>query len=267
MEDKPIYDFQSLKEFLIRKGFIVQQAQGYRRITPEVIDPMEEIRRGTLEFRDEGIFVINPNTGEEQQIFLYKHDYRIADFGKPRFHICRCKTIEEFINNGYFNGHYVRANSDPVPVKNINNGRIEEMVEGLPLCRNCLEKIRIYGNINSTQFSELLQAARGGDEEEQEEVEVDIFGYTRDWDQISKNYRESHKYICEKCGLRIDDFFDRQYIHCHHKDANKLNNKESNLQCLCLRCHSQVDERHRMNLTSGANRLIFEEFERKYPSE
>lgn len=104
-----------------------------------------------------------------------------------------------------------------------------------------------------------------GEDEEPEIHEVDIFGYTRDWEEISRNYREAHNYTCERCGLHIDDIFDRQYIHCHHKDENKLNNRESNLECLCIRCHSEVNEYHKHNFTTGANRIILESFEEKYP--
>ena len=94
---------------------------------------------------------------------------------------------------------------------------------------------------------------------------MDIFGYTRNWDDISRKYREKHDYTCEECGLRIDNLYDRQYIHVHHIDANKLNNTESNLRCLCLRCHSSVDKFHRKNLREGANRIIWEAFNAAYP--
>lgn len=263
MDEEPIYDFHNLRAFLIRHGYMVKQAQGYRPITPKVIDP-SEIRRGSMEFRDDGIFVIHPETGEEQQVFLYKQDYRLEEYGKPRFHICKCKIIQEFISSGGFREHYVRANSDPVPVKNMNNYRREEIVSELPLCRYCRDQVMEFGNITSKKFVELLKEARGV-EEEQEVKEVDIFGYTRDWDDISREYREKHDYTCERCGLKITDAYYRQYIHCHHKDKNKLNNKESNLECLCMRCHSQVDEYHNKNLTTGANGIMMQEFNKKYP--
>lgn len=267
MEDEPIFDFQPLRNFLVQRGYIVEQAQGYRPFTPEVIDPMEEIRRGTMEFRADGIFVINPDTGEEQQVFVYKHDYWLYRYGNkiPRFHLCRCQTIEDFMERGAFDGHYVRANTDPVPVRSIETGE-EIEVSGMPLCQYCLKQIREYGSITSAEFVEILRQARGIDDLEQpEEVEVDIFGYTRDWEEISRDYREKHFYTCERCGLHINDLFDRQFIHCHHKDGNKLNNVESNFECLCIRCHSEVDDNHRRRLTSGANRIIMNDFNSRYP--
>ena len=263
MDEEPIYNFVALRNHLVRLGYIVEQAQGYREIRPEEVT-IDSINRGELEVTEEGIFVIGPGS-QRQQVFLYKRDYRLETYGKPRFHICRCGVINDFIVSGRFREHYVRANSDPVPVYNIDNRRREVMVDELPLCKLCLSKIREYGNMTSTDFVKILREARGTDEEP-EVHEVDIFGYTRDWDDISRQYREAHNYTCERCGLRIDDIFDRQYIHCHHKDENKLNNRDSNLECLCLRCHSKVDDYHHHNLTTGANRIIMEEFEKKYPN-
>jgi len=261
MDEKPIYDFSKLREHLVKLGYIVEQAQGYREIRPEEVT-IDSINKGELEVTPNGIFVIGPGD-ERQQVYLYKRDYRLETYGKPRFHICRCSTIEDFIVNGGFRDHYVRANSDPVPVKNMDDGYKEVEVDDLPLCKNCYSKIKDYGNITSSEFVELLRQARG-EEDEPEVQEVDIFGYTRDWDEISRKYREKQNYTCERCGLQIKDSYYRQFIHCHHRDENKLNNKESNLECLCMQCHSEVDDYHRHNLTTGANRILLEEFIRKY---
>lgn len=263
MDEEPIFDFSPLRNHLIQLGYIVEQAQGYREIRPEEVT-IDSINRGELEVTEQGIYVIGPGD-QRQQVFMYKRDYRLERFGKPKFHICHCDTIADFIANGGFREHYVRANSEPVPVYNMDDGMDEVMVNELPLCKNCIRKLTEYRGIeSSSEFVEILREARAA-EEDPEVHEVDIFGYTRDWDDISRAYREAHDYTCERCGLRIDDLFDRQYMHCHHKDENKLNNRESNLECLCLRCHSEVDEYHRHNLTTGANRIIMETFEEKYP--
>lgn len=260
-EFEPIFDFKPLKEFLERNGYAVKDAADYTEFEPEEVTE-DDIEKGTIEFTDEGIFVTLGN-GKKQQAFVYKKYYHLREFGKPRFHICRCKTLDDFISRGIFNDQYRKTNQDRVKVVNLDNNNCNEEISELPLCRNCLAKIRTYGNVNSTQFVEILKQLYGNIE--QDLVQTDIFGYTRDWEFISRAYREAHDYTCEECGLRIDSPFDRQYMHVHHIDADKTNNKEDNLRCLCLRCHSQVDAIHTKNLTTGANRILYEAFNAAYP--
>ena len=259
--DSPIFDFAPLKEFLKRRGYTIGTRKAYEPFTPEDVKAAD-ITNGSMSFTSEGIFV-KGDDGVERQVFLYKKDYRLQRYGKPRFHICKCDTIDEFINSGGFRQHYVRANSEPVPVYNMDTGDYLQIDE-LPLCSNCRRIISSYGNISSTEFVELLKSANDNNDENYEGVELDLFGYTKDWDMISKLYREKHSYTCENCGLKIDDDYDRQYIHVHHINGDKLNNKESNLKCLCLYCHAHVDNTHLKNLTTGANKYIYVDFINKY---
>ena len=96
-------------------------------------------------------------------------------------------------------------------------------------------------------------------------MEVDIFGYTKDWEAVSRAYRTKKDFSCEACGLHIENELDRMYLHTHHINGNKIDNREHNLRCLCVRCHANVDENHQQRLTTGANRVIYDEFCRKYP--
>lgn len=263
MEDneQPIFDFAPLKAFLEAHGYTVENRAPYRPIPPEDVTGAD-VTNGTMEFRDDGIFVLG-NDGREHQVFLYKKDYHLKKYGKPRFHICKCATIDEFISGGGFNQHYMRANSEPVPVDDLDDDNNNPKdISGLPLCSNCRRIIRETTDTDSTKFVELLQSVHM--QNQQENVEVDLFGYTRDWETISRAYREKKNYVCDNCGLEITDSYERQYIHVHHRDRNKLNNDESNLQCLCLYCHAHVDDHHLQRLTTGANRFTYDDFVAKY---
>lgn len=259
---KPIHDFGGLKNLLSRMGYKVNKAEGYKPIDVAEVT-LEEINSGAIEFTEEGIFVTSE--GVRRQVFLYKRDYHLEAYGKPRFHIRKCQVIESFTNGQGRVEHYRRANTDKVWVHDIDDGMIDKEVTALPLCKYCLKMaLEAQNGMTTTDFVELL---RNADEAEPEtDVEIDLFGYTRDWEQISTAYRSTHNYTCEVCGLHITDPFDQHYIHVHHKNGRKIDNRTSNLQCLCLRCHSEVDAHHRERLLgTKAQRLMFSDFEKKYP--
>lgn len=261
--EEPIFDFSPLKNFLESKGYQVGTRKAYEPFKPEDVKP-EDIKNGSMEFRSDGIFSITSD-GSAHQVYLYKKKYHLGYGQPPKYHICKCSTIDEFIEMGR-RDEYVRANTDPVPVIDLDDNRKVKMVSALPLCNNCRKIIAGYGNINTTQFVELLKAANG-DKQENEEVELDLFGYVKDWDSISRAVREKHNYTCEKCGLKIEDDYDKQYMHVHHINGDKLNNNESNLKCLCLYCHAHVDEHHYKRLTTGANKYSYISFVDRYADE
>lgn len=267
-EEQPIFSFEGLKRLLQSRGYIIDESKGaYTPIKPEDVT-RDEIAKGKMEFEDDGIFVIDDN-GERHQIFLYKRKYHLDRFGKPRFHICKCDTIDEFLAKGRFQKEYRRANTETVPVIDMDDNDEDKEIEALPLCKNCISKMAAQGKpidsyMDSVEFVELLKQT-SATSKTQEKVEVDIFGYTKDWEQISRAYRESKDYTCERCGLHIEDPFDRQFIHTHHKNGNKIDNRLVNLECLCIRCHSMVDDAHIHEFSTGANTVLLDEFNHKYP--
>ena len=100
--------------------------------------------------------------------------------------------------------------------------------------------------------------------QKQEDKEKDIFGYTKNWERISRDYREKKGYVCEKCGEKITNPFDFHFMHVHHKNGKKADNKESNLQCLCIECHSKIDNVHKERWTKGSNKILLDEFIKRY---
>ena len=121
------------------------------------------------------------------------------------------------------------------------------------------EGLRVH---DSSDFVEILKEC--GDVEEPTKVDLDIFGYVKDWEQISYNYRISHNFTCERCGVKVEDRFDHQYIQTHHRNGVKTDNREANLECLCIECHAIVDEAHRRNFSRGGNKVKLDEFIAKY---
>lgn len=77
--------------------------------------------------------------------------------------------------------------------------------------------------------------------------ELDMFGYVKNWQQISKKFRVENEFTCNNCSIKIEHKFDHRFIQVHHKNGNKQINIRENLQCLCTLCHADVNERHTIN--------------------
>jgi len=216
-----------------------------------------------MEFEDNGIFVKMPD-GSKQQVFLYKRSYDIAAYGKPRYHICKCQTIESFMNSRGEIPEYRKSNTMPVMVIDRSDGNRDKEIDSLPLCKYCAGMLHdVDRNMTSDIFVEILRKAHPQEKEQPKDLKVDMFGYTEDWPMISLAYREKHNSTCEKCGVQVDPL-ESEYMHVHHILGVKTDNSEKNLQCLCIKCHSEVNATHVHNFTRRSQQLLIAEFMRKY---
>ena len=262
MNEEAIYKFDGLKKLLTSLGFSVEKAQGYREI--ENVDVDINDLRNNISFTPDGIF-LNCKDGSLQQIFLYKRNYKLNTYGKPRFHIRECETIQSFIASGTFHAEYRRANTKEVLVCDIDDGFTDKIIGDLPLCSHCA-RLASLNRINTSDFVEILkQSDEASEKDTIDNLEIDIFGYTKNWEQISQAYRELKEYTCERCGIKIENPLHRHFMHVHHRNGDKTNNRTSNLECLCIRCHSIVDNIHKENFSTKANQenLVF--FNNLYP--
>ncbi len=192
---------------------------------------------------------INGIDEKKYPIFFYKKKFSFTN-GNPKFHIVKCRAMNEYRG-------YVPAYKAEVPV--IHNRTKEERMLVLELCGYCRQNVA-NGNQTTEEFFE-EQQKRFTDNNAV--IKLDLDGYTLDWSTVSRMYRESKKYTCEKCEIDLNDH--RKYCHTHHIDRNKINNQTSNLQCLCIRCHSEVDEHHKANFKKRSLRRQLDEFRDKFP--
>ena len=74
---------------------------------------------------------------------------------------------------------------------------------------------------------------------------------------------KKRNFTCEICNTKVDDF-DIAFLEVHHIYGNKAYNREQNIKCLCIRCHSQIDQTHTAHYTSNGRRMLLQLFEEKY---
>lgn len=271
MEDngKPLIGFDSFRAKLIALGVRIldEESTGYRVVSSKDVT-LRDLQNGTLKINEKGIFNIDPDTGEEQRVFLYKRKYNLERFGKPRYHICKCKTIVDFMNEAGQIPEYRQANDMPVQVIDTSDNGTDKPIDKLPLCKNCSALLGdIDKNTTSDEFVEILKKARPAPRHPKEKVEIDMNGYTRDWRNISQQYREKKNYTCERCGVKVENPFETEFMQTHHRNGDKTDNRESNLECLCIKCHSDVDDTHRRNFNTLAQQGLIKEFLLKYGCE
>ncbi|MDE5883364.1 MAG: hypothetical protein K2H60_16705 [Muribaculaceae bacterium] len=48
-----------------------------------------------------------------------------------------------------------------------------------------------------------------------------MFNTVKDWERISMAYRANRQFTCERCGSKVKDGFDHQYMQTHHRNGNK----------------------------------------------
>lgn len=258
-QDEPIFSFPKLKEKLTNMGIEIGQAGAWR--TVGTVDVLPEDIGTRILFEDGGIFYIDDD-GIKRRGFMYKTAFYFEWQGqirRPKFHVCKCQAIDCFGR-----GNYRFSNAEPIKVYS-KSSRKEVMVNHMDLCGYCRsmmlseEAFRVH---DSTDFVEILKEA--GDVKEPQQLELDFYGYVKDWERISLAYRSTHDFTCERCGVKVEDGFDHQYMQTHHKNGDKTDNRESNLECLCIQCHSEVDGTHRQNFSRGGNKVMLEDFIAKY---
>jgi len=269
MPEEPIIKFEGLKQALKEKGYWVAEAEPWKPITGVDVG-IEQFRTGQVSFSDGGGIEIKAEDGYTHIGFLYMRKYRLREHGKPRMHLCRCSTLESFIQSGSFEAEYRFAETSSVMVIDKDDYDEDKEVSDLPLCKNCIQRL-YYSQYSSVRNSEDFARLVARSEEyaltmpEENDSEKDIFGYTKNWEKISKGFREKHDYTCEKCGVQITNPFHHRFIQVHHKNAKKADNRLSNLQCLCIRCHANIDDVHKRRFSRGGNAKELDEFNELYP--
>jgi hypothetical protein len=204
---------------------------------------------------NEGIFsVIN---GISYRRFLFLDNYDISKYQKlPSYHIFNCEVVARY-------NSFSLSNADKVDVVDRYKGEIHRDKK-LQICYYCASEFK---NITSKEIygKSFMEVVLDFEEVRQvKPTDISPNGYLWNWDEISSAYRSTQNYTCEKCSIKVTNSSDYHFMETHHKNYDKTDNKRSNLECLCVLCHSNVDDWHRRNYTNYLQRKKVDKFIEKY---
>jgi len=190
---------------------------------------------------------------KNRRVLLYIRDWKLDNDRNslPRFHIVGCSTLEQMIRHNRFQRYVVATRTDGIFKINLINsstGSVLKKDQELDVCKNCLWKLN-YNNYKGDRVTAFKTFAL-------EEffvrfacspitvtpLETDrtapLSVYSKDWNKMSKEYKKRANWRCERCGR---DFGGRKtkFLQAHHKNGNTFDNRPSNIEVLCIICHSK----------------------------
>jgi hypothetical protein len=200
-----------------------------------------------------------------QKVLVYIRDQRYNPRygrGEYKFHISNCETINRYIQNNRFDRYVVSTRTDGKFLVNIKNSvtnsfEKKNVIMELKVCKNCLlnlsykgyrghydpESIKIYNNFKLKEFFSQYSTRHTTTPTHTDTNAPDDL-YPDDFEQISRKIREECDWTCQNCGIKVKPEH-RNFLHIHHINGVKSDNKRTNLKCLCIKCHAeQPDHEH-----------------------
>jgi predicted HNH restriction endonuclease len=78
------------------------------------------------------------------------------------------------------------------------------------------------------------------------------------WNAIASQVKAEAKGLCQRCGWVCDGSLRDRFLQVHHWDMKPENNKRLNLVALCPRCHLELHQGGRGNVSEGQMGLLGE---------
>ncbi|MCY4514388.1 MAG: hypothetical protein OXC69_04535 [Candidatus Tectomicrobia bacterium] len=210
--------------------------------------PLAEVKPdfgGLLTHRGEQVVLYIKDTRQDRHTLL--HDIR----NSRRFHVFECRTLDGMRKAGRFERYVVTTRKDGrflVEATDPMDGSVEEIEAPLAVCMNCLTKLEWKGWINLEKTRDVWEnfslqdffaefATFFASKPQHSDKTAPRGGYAQDWHHQAAKIKQQRNWRCDKCGVNLSD--DRSLLHGHHKNGVVSDNRPSNIDALCLLCHSE----------------------------
>jgi hypothetical protein len=208
---------------------------------------------------------------KDRRVLVYIRD--VHDYGRqnwePRCHLFNCATLVSMAQKGRFEDKYVAFDKeDPkFPIYVIRkSGDKQKEYRYLRVCQNCLdglafngfslqkmtkkERSRFVTEFTPNQFFNVYPRLLHAVKPKHDSDTAPLNDYPLNFEQISQRLRQENGWQCQKCGRNLSAQHLRKYLHVHHVNGNRSDNKRQNLRILCVACHA--DEPHHSHMRKSA---------------
>jgi hypothetical protein len=230
---------------------------GAQHVVTEIDLPVIDRLQGAgIDVTAEQIQVLNDGTlaYKGYRVLVYIRDVpSIGNRGSmPKYHFAHCRTLETMYRNQRSERYVVAISDSGFFHVNVMDSGIKSEPVRLDVCQNCLAHIRWKGfDMQMARPSRLSIVSQFRLPEFFDKYPKDLFAvtpkhswdtapintYTPDWLEVSAKTRSQRGNTCEKCSIILAGVASK-YLHVHHRNGQKHDNKDANLAVLCIACHA-----------------------------
>ena len=247
---------EGLNQLRVRMGAPLiswDSGQQWHPIDPIDVDGID-ISGDDVEFDTDGTI-----TYLGRRVAVYIRDQYGSRDSEPdrlnKVHVADCSTLQHMRRQGRYERYVVTTRTDGLFSVNFLGAfgsaiRAEGVECRLYVCINCLRRLNYknYNQCGPSEHREIRECFSLGEFysvcnsrisilPSETDWSAPVNEYTDDWPAVRRRVRERANWRCSTCNVYLGDENMRRFLHVHHLNGLRCDNRIVNLRCLCIVCH------------------------------